>query len=468
MASITSAPNGRKRIQLVCTDGVRRGIRLGRATMRQAESVKFRVEQLALAATGATGVVDNDTIQWLAGLDDTMYARLAAVGLVEPRTSSRLAEFLDGYLSSRTDLKPNSQLVYGHTRRTLVEFFGPDKPLRTITEDDAQQWRAYLVEQGLSEATVAKRAANAKVFFNVAVKRKLILENPFSCLDSKSRANKSRQRFIRREDVEKLLAAAPCAEWRLIIALARFAGLRTPSETLALRWEDIDWEQGRILIHSPKTEHHEGRDTRLIPLFPELVKPLQDVFALAEEGGSPYVINRYRRASSNLRTTFERIIRRAGLKPWPRLFQNLRTTCETEFASTYPLHAVTAWIGNTARIAERHYLQIPDSLYEQAVQNVAHCVQKEAQQTPAMVRSGVHENLPEGPENADSAISAAQTENAEMNQWRRRESNPHSGDATAVCSRYTTSPGSEPYCTGYRPDVNQYLAAFGTMREEKF
>ncbi len=25
--------------------------------------------------------------------------------------------------------------------------------------------------------------------------------------------------------------------------------------------------------------------------------------------------------------------------------------------------------------------------------------------------------------------------------WRRRESNPHSGDATAVCSRYTTSPG---------------------------
>ncbi len=26
-------------------------------------------------------------------------------------------------------------------------------------------------------------------------------------------------------------------------------------------------------------------------------------------------------------------------------------------------------------------------------------------------------------------------------QWRRRESNPHPGDATAVCSRYTTSPG---------------------------
>lgn len=26
--------------------------------------------------------------------------------------------------------------------------------------------------------------------------------------------------------------------------------------------------------------------------------------------------------------------------------------------------------------------------------------------------------------------------------WRRRESNPHSGDATAVCSRYTTSPGT--------------------------
>jgi hypothetical protein len=211
VASVINDPNGRKRLQFIGTEGARRTIRLGKATIRQAEAVKFRVEQLVLASTGATGVVDEDTIRWLAGLDDTMHGKLAAVGLVEPRTSSTLGEFLDGYLNSRDDLKPGSKLVYGHTRRCLVEFFGADKSLRTITEDDAKVWRKYLTEQGLSEATVCKRCQNAKVFFGVAVKKKLVPSNPFSELESGSKANASRQRFIKREDAQKVLDAYFCS-----------------------------------------------------------------------------------------------------------------------------------------------------------------------------------------------------------------------------------------------------------------
>ena len=44
----------------------------------------------------------------------------------------------------------------------------------------------------------------------------------------------------------------------LIFALSRFAGLRCPSEHLALRWSDINWERSRMIVQSPKTEHHEG------------------------------------------------------------------------------------------------------------------------------------------------------------------------------------------------------------------
>jgi integrase len=384
-------------------DGVRCTIRLGKATVRQAEAVKFRIEQLALAATGATGVVDDDTVRWLAGLGDTMYGKLASVGLVEPRTSSALGDFLDGYLRSRNDLKPNSQLVYGHTRRTLIEFFGQDKPLRTVTEDDAKRWREYLIGQGLSEATVCKRCGNAKVFFGVAVRRKLISGNPFSGLDSRSKANKSRQRFIGREDSQKILDACPNGEWRAIFALARYGGLRCPSEVLGLRWQDIDWDRARIHVTSPKTAHFEGRGSREIPLFPELVGPVQELFEQAAEGAE-YVIVRYRRTNSNLRTQLERIIKKAGLNAWPRVFQNLRSSRETELAETYPLHVVTYWIGNTARIAERHYLQVPDAMYEQAAQNRAHVMhetQKEAQQPIAMLCTQPHEDSQESTENAD-------------------------------------------------------------------
>ena len=70
--------------------------------------------------------------------------------------------------------------------------------------------------------------------------------------------------------------------------------------------------------------------------------------------------------NANLRTQLQRIIRRAGLKPWPKLFHNLRATRETELAEEYPLHVVCAWIGNSKAIAAKHYLQVNDAHFEQA------------------------------------------------------------------------------------------------------
>jgi len=56
----------------------------------------------------------------------------------------------------------------------------------------------------------------------------------------------------------------------------------------------------------------------------------------------------------------------AGLEPWPKLFQNLRATRETELAETYPMHVVCAWIGNSAAIAAKHYLQVTDEHFDKA------------------------------------------------------------------------------------------------------
>ena len=39
-----------------------------------------------------------------------------------------------------------------------------------------------------------------------------------------------------------------------------------------------DWQRQRIRVTAPKTEHHEGRESREIPIFPELVEPLRDAW----------------------------------------------------------------------------------------------------------------------------------------------------------------------------------------------
>ncbi|MGA2797133.1 MAG: site-specific integrase [Thermoguttaceae bacterium] len=175
--------------------------------------------------------------------------------------------------------------------------------------------------------------------------------NPFADMKGCGvRENRSRQYFVTGEEAQKVLDSCPDAQWRLLFALSRFGGLRVPSEPLALRWGDVDWENGRITVHSPKTEHHEGKESRQIPLFPEIRPYLEQVWEQAEPG-TEWVITRYRSGNANLRTQFERIVRKADLKPWPKPFQNCRSTRETELAETYPIHVVCSWIGNTAAVA---------------------------------------------------------------------------------------------------------------------
>lgn len=80
-----------------------------------------------------------------------------------------------------------------------------------------------------------------------------------------------------------------------------------------------------------------------------------------------FVINCDRFATVNLRTRFEQIIRKAGLQLWPKLFQNLRSTRQTEMSiQSYATHIVCAWIGNTEAVANKHYFQVPDSEFDRA------------------------------------------------------------------------------------------------------
>ena len=64
-------------------------------------------------------------------------------------------------------------------------------------------------------------------------------------------------------------------------------------------------------------------------MFPELRPYLEEAFDEAAPG-TRYVINRYRSTNANLRTQLIRIIKRAGLVPWEKPFQNLRSTREKE------------------------------------------------------------------------------------------------------------------------------------------
>ena len=95
--------------------------------------------------------------------------------------------------------------------------------------------------------------------------------------------------------------------------------------------------------------------------------PQGDKYRLASQGPNGWV-------NCNLRTTFLNVVRKAGLTPWPRLFHNLRASCETDLLAELPIASVTAWIGHSAEVALKHYAQVRTGDFDraagrQAVQN---------------------------------------------------------------------------------------------------
>ena len=153
-----------------------------------------------------------------------------------------------------------------------------------------------------------------------------------------------------------------------MFALGRYGGLRCPSEVLSLRWDDIDWDNERVRVTSPKTEHNVGGESRVIPLFPEL-KPYLAASRLASDGECEFVISKYRKFDSSYGTLLTKQVKQAGLQPWAKPWQNLRSSRETELTEQFPLHVVCSWIGNSKVVAQKHYLQVTDEHFSKAVQN---------------------------------------------------------------------------------------------------
>ncbi len=375
MASISTDAKGNRKIQF-STNRKRRTVYVGRLKMKATEIIARKIEAL-IEAKLSRCPLDPEVAKWVGDISDELAGKLAAVELIAPRKKRQcgavtLGNFIDDYLENRTDIKPRTRINLLQVRKNLVSRFGEEKLLVDITPGDGDEWRLWMLTQRkrkLGENTVRRHCGRAKQLFRAALRKRLIAENPFADMrDCLVKANKSRDYFVSRDEADKVLAECPDNEWKLIFALARFGGLRTPSETLLLRWGDVDWERGRLLIRSPKTEHHEGKDSRFVPIFPELRPYLEAAWDAAADGAE-FVIVRRRDSNVNLRTQLQRIIAKAGLTEWPKLFQNLRSTRETELAETFPLHVVTAWLGNSQLVAAKHYLQVTDEHYAKATQN---------------------------------------------------------------------------------------------------
>lgn len=369
MASLIPGKNGTWQIQFKDKSGYRQTIRLPKLQKRDAQQFKFHSERLNYAAI-SNGTPDDATGAWLTDLSDVLYRKLVKAGLATPKGTAAamsLKALCEKYLGERTDLKTPTREHLGRTRKQLYELFGEDKPISDLNAADAKRFQRWLgTDKGQSLNTVRRNCARAKQFLNYAVEARHIPANPFRVLKGLTvKGNRAKHAYVTREQFAAVVAHCPDDTWKAIVTLARIGGLRIPHELTPLTWGDVLWDQGKLRVRSSKTEHT-GHGERFVPLWPELREALARLF---EEPGKPAKLShetifRFLQGNrTNLRTTFGKILARAGITPWPKPFINCRSSRATELAQQHPSYLCCAWLGHTEAVADEHYRQIRDEDY---------------------------------------------------------------------------------------------------------
>lgn len=254
----------------------------------------------------------------------------------------------------------------------LTAHFGDDRLISKIDDDEVEGWLDALESGELAKVragrtrektiranTVKKHIRSCKVIFNYAKTAKLVTANPFDEFSGSGHKGEPNP-YISTDDVERVIATVPRG-WKVLFALCRYAGLRR-GEALSLpwagqtvdrrgktRWIGVDWEAGKLHVVSEKSDGI----FRIVPICPRLNEILTEAFHNAPEGTQTAC----GLSEHNLTTFGKRHVHAAGLTPWRKLYQSLRSSCENDWKQAGIAEATyTAWAGHAEEVSREHYV----------------------------------------------------------------------------------------------------------------
>lgn len=334
-------------------DGHPQSVSLGKLRKPDAETVQIHINRLIQIQRGVASPTTAD-LEWIARQSPAMTRRLVATGLLSDRKddASSFVEAIDNYTSTMRTWSASTVTAW-KTHRQRVFLYFANRPFRLITVGDARDFKQFLLAEpiALSENSARKTTSCCAQVFKWLIDHERATRNPFKGLPTTiSKAVK--REYVSAETVCRVIDYCPTSEWKSMFALARFAGLRCPSESFLAKWSSVDWERGTMLIESPKK-----KDTRLIPLFPALRHYLSQHWNELPPGASDWILPTLRETSGSLHAPAAKIIVRSKQLIWPRLFHNMRSSCETDLTDRHGLAHACHWLGNSTTIAAKHYIQ---------------------------------------------------------------------------------------------------------------
>ena len=169
-------------------------------------------------------------------------------------------------------LSPKTRTAYVRAVRQLAAFLkrSPD----TATEEDLRRFQLHMVDQGTSPITLNATITALRFFFDVTLGHGELMARM-----RQVSVPQTLPVVLSRDEVARLIAAAPSLKYQAALSIAYGAGLRA-SEVIALKVGDIDSQRMVLRIEQGK-----GRKDRYAMLSPVLLERLRAWWRLAHAQG---------------------------------------------------------------------------------------------------------------------------------------------------------------------------------------
>ena len=227
-------------------------------------------------------------------------------GLLNESPEVDYQEFKRGELDRMKGRVAESTLVgLELTLRNFRELTGVEK-LSDITTAVIEDYMAERLED-VSRATVNKNFRTLKAALNRAVNRGQLPENPADGIKQIPEPERE-VRVLSVEEIKTLLEAAPSLRWRALIALGVYTGMRR-GEMLALRWKDLDLQDGSVKVKNTEEHHTKNWQNRTLPLPEVLCRLLRK---LPHRGDRVFTTRDGNPWKNNLHRDFRQIVKKQG------------------------------------------------------------------------------------------------------------------------------------------------------------
>lgn len=275
----------------------------------------------------------------------------------------KLSDYRTKYFSDRHDLSEATLTLHRTTFDYLERDLGRGAILGKVTRADAADFAAFMATQPMQLSTQRAHLGRAKQIFQRAADRDIIPQNPFDRIKTTAPKVDVEWRYVSAEETERMLDAA--RDWRIVIAIARYAGLRA-NEIKRLQWADVDLQRGAISVTNPGRVNTTKKKARTVPIQPAMsVEFSQQLARINHVLGDPWPSGEVCAVGwGDYLRKIERIRKRANVERYGKPLHSMRKSLETDWLAQFPLPAVANFLGHDPSVALKHYFKVSDSTFD--------------------------------------------------------------------------------------------------------